>query len=395
MLPDSPEFVLTETTAEPVLARLHNLVDHPRHFILLSRLRRESSAPISFFAFLDIITAVTGILILVTLILATDIGGYSPEQAGTTQADEALNTLLRSQSQVETENARLRRLVASAAHAPAVTELTGEAAALQSEVSRLESAAAAVATRKLVRLAEQKTEAASLGVDKLREQLIAQRLVLTRAGLNNEQFRTLMLGLSPLMNLASNQLTKAQSLHGQSWLRPDAGRTGKQPMVIVVSDQGAAFTPLDNHESPSTWSASSAEREFTSFCRGRDSTSQYIVFLIRPSGVELFSDLVEVARRRGLDVGYDAIAEDLVIHVGPLPAGVSPVGDGTDPSGNGSKPQTTSPPTDNQPAASSSQPTTAGAPVARPVPPVTPAQPKSWWERLVEYVKEVLGDTPS
>ena len=40
VLPDNPEFVLTETTAEPVLARLHNLVDHPHHFILLNRIDR-------------------------------------------------------------------------------------------------------------------------------------------------------------------------------------------------------------------------------------------------------------------------------------------------------------------------------------------------------------------
>src|ERR1035437_7995730 len=37
-VPAEPEFILTETTAATVLARIHSLVDHPRHFILLNRI---------------------------------------------------------------------------------------------------------------------------------------------------------------------------------------------------------------------------------------------------------------------------------------------------------------------------------------------------------------------
>src|SRR5450759_4034068 len=42
-VPAEPEFILTETTAATVLARIHSLVDHPRHFILLNRLDRALS----------------------------------------------------------------------------------------------------------------------------------------------------------------------------------------------------------------------------------------------------------------------------------------------------------------------------------------------------------------
>jgi biopolymer transport protein ExbB/TolQ len=42
-VPAEPEFVLTETTAASVLARIHSLVDHPRHFVLLNRLDRALS----------------------------------------------------------------------------------------------------------------------------------------------------------------------------------------------------------------------------------------------------------------------------------------------------------------------------------------------------------------
>jgi biopolymer transport protein ExbB/TolQ len=42
-VPTEPEFVLTESTAATVLARIHALVDHPRHFVLLNRIDRALS----------------------------------------------------------------------------------------------------------------------------------------------------------------------------------------------------------------------------------------------------------------------------------------------------------------------------------------------------------------
>lgn len=42
-VPDAAEFTLTETTAATVLSRIHSLVDHPRHFVLLNRIDRSLS----------------------------------------------------------------------------------------------------------------------------------------------------------------------------------------------------------------------------------------------------------------------------------------------------------------------------------------------------------------
>jgi len=39
-VPQQPDFVLTEASAKAVLERIHGLVDHPRHFILLNRIDR-------------------------------------------------------------------------------------------------------------------------------------------------------------------------------------------------------------------------------------------------------------------------------------------------------------------------------------------------------------------
>ena len=42
-VPRHPEFVLQESSAKAVLERIHQLVDHPRHFILLNRIDRALS----------------------------------------------------------------------------------------------------------------------------------------------------------------------------------------------------------------------------------------------------------------------------------------------------------------------------------------------------------------
>lgn len=42
-VPQQPDFVLNEATARTVLERLHGIVDHPRHFILLNRIERALS----------------------------------------------------------------------------------------------------------------------------------------------------------------------------------------------------------------------------------------------------------------------------------------------------------------------------------------------------------------
>lgn len=405
---------------------------------MASRLRRGSSSPISFFAFLDIITAVTGILILITLILSTDFGGYGPAVPDQAGEDERLTRLLKDQSLLEVENARLRRLTDSAGHAPAVGQLQSDVAVLRRELAGLENSLAGVAVRKLARLSEQRQQSASLGIDQLRDQLREQEALVARAGLTNDQLQSLLLQLGARLSSVSNQIAKVGELRGQTWLRPDDAVGGKRPRVILVSGQGAAYTPLDQSEEPQYWSAGSSPSAFSSFCGEQNPVTEYIVFLIRPSGVELFDKLQNVAREHGLAVGYDAIAEDLVVHVGTIPSmlpenrgrggggdrsggtsvGGSDGGDGNDSrgragagsgktsgsradpgageTGNGGdgREEMDSPKsgklTGSDSTGASNSPVLAPEP-DNSSPAMIPVKSRSWWERFVEFVQGLFG----
>ena len=58
---------------------------------------------------------------------------------------------------------------------------------------------------------------------------------------------------------------------------------------------------------------------FVSYVKSAKPKEQYFVFLIRPSGIALFKDLVEAARGSGFEVGFDALEEDKEIHFTPPP----------------------------------------------------------------------------
>jgi hypothetical protein len=57
-----------------------------------------------------------------------------------------------------------------------------------------------------------------------------------------------------------------------------------------------------------------AQKGLESYLKRANPANQYVVFLIRPSGIAMFKDLVAVARTSGFEVGFDAVEEDREIH---------------------------------------------------------------------------------
>src|ERR1019366_10563192 len=84
------------------------------------------------------------------------------------------------------------------------------------------------------------------------------------------------------------------------------------------------------------FSKSSARAEFDSYLGEAKQLDQYVVFLVRPSGIELFERLVKSARDKGFEVGFDALEEDREIHfTSPPPLDEAPLPDkASDPTTN-------------------------------------------------------------
>lgn len=188
-----------------------------------------------------------------------------------------------------------------------------------------------------------------------------------------------------------SKLLKLREREGKLWLIPDKNSTTKEPILAVLSGSAAKIERFDHPEQARQFNRSSASAGFDSYLGELKPLDQYVVFQVRPSGIELFERLVKIARDKGFEVGFDAIEEQGEIHFAtPPPLDEPPVQ---------TKPSDTGTVTNAQPSASSTAgqqetnatPTVTSATKQASAPPaastsVPTPKTKSWWRRFLEFI---------
>ena len=104
----------------------------------MSERLRTLDSKISFFAFADIITAVSGMLIFITLLLATDLGRPSKKsrsEAADREIQQQLSDLLSQQLETDSQIRQLQELLAAAETAPALEKIEADVANLRSQLA--------------------------------------------------------------------------------------------------------------------------------------------------------------------------------------------------------------------------------------------------------------------
>jgi hypothetical protein len=359
----------------------------------MSRLRSLDSK-ISFFAFADIITAVSGVLIFIALLLATDLG--RPTNSRSTATDSAieqkLEETLARQVEVDAQNHRLQELFATAETAPDLETLKSDIARLNSQLTE--------AQKKQAALAEQMTDsqAAMVARDKLlgltELKATVQRIIKEAEALaqQNKLARDEMNRLEQQVAQLEAELVKLEKWDGQVWLIPEKSATSKEAIVAFVDGAGASIQSVDHPDQSKPLDKATPDADFKSYLSTLTPQKQYIVFEIKPSGIVLFKELVKTARGMGFDVGYDALEEDKNPHLTPMPvfdespatnkAPVSsPISNESTAGGGGGAPGNA--PASAAPPAPTAAPTNTVPPATSPAPP--PPKNKSWWQRLLEW----------
>jgi hypothetical protein len=354
-----------------------------------SRLRSLDSK-ISFFAFADIITAVSGVLIFVALLLATDLGRptSSSSQAANSEMERRLQEALAQQAEVDSQNHRLQELLVTADAAPDLEKLQADITRLRSQLSEEQ--------KKQTALADQMTDSQAaiaardkvLGLTDLKATV--QRTIQENEAIAQQEakVRSEMDGLDQQVARVESQLLKLRQWDGQIWLIPDKSATTKEPIVVFVDGMGATIQRVDHPEQRKQLDKDVADSAFSSYLDKAKSLDQYVVFEVKPSGIGLFQDLVKLARDKGFDVGYDALEEDKNPHLSPLPSvdestpttdtsTATPAQQSSTSNGNAGTPASVTPaasspkPTSPQPAATNSTP--------------APQKNKSWWQKFLEW----------
>jgi len=356
-----------------------------------SRLRSLNSTKISFFAFQDIITCVSGILILITLILATELD--RPTSRMTHDADpeleRKLSETLRRQAEVDAQNRNLQELLAAAETAPATEKLETDITRLRAQLTEEKKKHASVAEQLTASRGVIEARDRMLGLTDLKAQI--QRVTQEAESLAREEakVRDEMARLDQRAASVQSKLLKLHEREGKLWLIPDKSFTTKEPILATISGSGAKVERFDHPDQAKEFSKSSARAGFDSYLGEAKPLDQYVVFLVRPSGIELFQRLVKLAREKGFEVGFDALEEDREIHfTTPPPIDETPVPDkspGTTPDAKSATPTTVSPAQTNAPPTAKPATPSATQPAAT-IPPAPKPKPKSWWQRFLEWI---------
>lgn len=357
----------------------------------MSRFRSLDSR-ISFFAFADIITSVCGVLIFIALLLATDLG--KPTRSHPTEADSALEQKLQDalaqQAQVDARNRRLQELLAAAQTAPDLETLKSDVARLRAQLSAAQEKQAGLASQMTNIQAALDARDNMLGLTSLKATIQrilqeAESLAQQGAAANSELSK-----IEQQVARLESQLLKLQKWDGQVWLIPEKSVTKKEPVVVIVDGNGATIERIDRPSETRKLNGNTPISDFKSYLGTLKSVDQYVVFELKPSGIELFRSLLGAARGMGFDVGYDALEEDKSPHVSSAPPSFDedkkPEDIPTTPSipnvsASNGKPGANEQPAPVVPRTEATNPPPVSAPAAAATP-----KPKSWWQKLLEWI---------
>lgn len=248
---------------------------------------RGSSAPVSLFSLQDIITCLTGIMILIVLILAVEAIATPDSQGRGVHID-----------------------------LPSVKELDARFKALQKErdqlVSRIgmrrpqtDSMSAADKVRVVLKLKQlradqiRKETALELSQAKQQERLME---LLNRKHRRAEELEALRKEMESFIETVQRATSLVRFLPGDG--------LKKTPHLLVSDRNGVQVLSLMEPIRDQAWSPQLTERSLGRLLTDADTEKEYFVVILKPSGADLGLEIYETIRTAGFQAGYDTLEED-------------------------------------------------------------------------------------
>lgn len=251
--------------------------------------RRGNTEAFSLFSFQDIITSVTGIMILVTLLFSLELTRQPKQRSQATESQAAepvpsvsdLKSQLKSLQTVYNENDSLLRRVASL---PAIEIETLEKT-LSEKLATLEA------------LSEELTSANDrLDADTSAEAQVKQELEAETLKSLDEELRRLQ------EEIASTSKSAVVVYN------PDPGAT-KTAWLIDLSKEHIRVFPVEGGagESFDVSDPNVIPSDFIAWVRQRDNSQEYFVLLLRPESIVIYDKLHPMLDGLSFDLGFDLI----------------------------------------------------------------------------------------
>lgn len=351
---------------------------------------RTFDSRISFFAFADIITAVCGVLIFITLLLATDLTRSS--EKSTEGADPALERKLaetiREQAQADAQARNLQALLSEAQAAPTAEKLEADISGLRAELAEEKKKYATLMEQSTASQSEAEARDRNMGFTDLKAQIRRTRQEAESLARQEAKAREEMSALEQRVTGARAKLLKLREREGKIWIIPDKTSTTKEPIVVIVGGNSITVKRFDRPGETREFTGANAKKDFRAYLGKAKALDQYFVFYVRPSGIGVFEDIEKSARDGNFDVGSDAVEESEEVNFNaPAPVEEIPIPPiSPEPATNGSL--AISNPVIAQAAVPPPPRTNAVSQTASAAPPRTPPPPKtkSWWQRFLEWI---------
>ncbi len=276
---------------------------------MASKLRSGFGTRISFFSFQDIITAVTGILVLVTLILTLYLNETPPVTDSERELKQALTGALTELTRVSAANQQHQTNLNILAAAPSPERLLADIRELQSHLATQSNQLSLVAANLTAREADATKRAEQLGLAGLSERSDQLQEALDQHSRTNE---TLIAEIKTLEREHQDLEARIEALNREHklWLIPDLTPGGKEPVLVTVASTNLTCQRFNQTTNRMQFPAAEAEGGLSRCFRLWDPERDYLVFYVRPSGIDLFLRCQELAKRAGFQVGYDAVEEE-------------------------------------------------------------------------------------
>ena len=260
--------------------------------------RGRSKSPFSLFSFQDIITSVTGIIILLMLILAVELvqrktrGGAETRREVYKDVREALATASTELAALQTGGKQELAVIEQAAGV-VPEQMRLDQSETEQQLARLKREGEELERRQArVRDEEKRALSRSFERGKDREELQQREVELdsTRAKIH---------ALREQNRLIFNQTSG----------------TGKTPWLVDISGQRFVVgkLPQQNNADPPRGTVYADSAPLLRFVRSCDRQSEYFVLLVRPSGINAFVELLDAMQNMGFELGFDVIGHDSTI----------------------------------------------------------------------------------
>lgn len=246
--------------------------------------RKRAAAPFSLFAFQDIITSVTGIILLITMLMAVELvqnlsrAAAAPQEQKSTQVAKMLRQAV---SDGTSELDRLQKILDE------TTTIRFNADSLRRRLAEMKAAAGEL---ELQNEQIQKTQE-KIDARKVQQNLDANDLTPEAIqALANEQAAI------------ARQIVAMKQSNRVIFNRP-AG-AAKAPWLVELNEMSIVAAEMGQVQPPQSFATPAA---FLQWVQDEDRDSRYFVLLVKPTTIETFSTIRKALQDRRFDVGYDLL----------------------------------------------------------------------------------------